>query len=112
MSNQVEITIAPPSQVSVEVQSGATPSLVLNAPSVPTVVEINAPTLQQPVAAVRVDAATAGAVYVGRASYGAAEGSPVWTITRSTYSPAGIRTSKGTATAVTWTGRTSHTYAP
>lgn len=111
MSNQVEITVAPPSQVSVELQQGATPSVVLNAPSMPTVVEISAPMLQQPIAAVRVDASTAGTVYVGRATYGAAESAPLWTITRSTYDAAGIRTSRGQAVAVTWTGRASHTYS-
>jgi hypothetical protein len=60
---------------------------------------------------VRVDASTVGTIMIGKAPHGSAESAPVWAITRSTYSPAGIRTSKGTATAVTWTGRTSHTYA-
>jgi hypothetical protein len=111
MSSQVEITVAPASQVSVELQQGATPSVVLNAPSVPTVVEVTAPALQSPVAVVRVDASTAGTVYVGRATYGAAESAALWTITRSLFSPAGIRTSKGTASDVTWTGRATHTYS-
>jgi hypothetical protein len=101
MSNQVEVTIVPASQAVVE----------LEGPSVPTVVEVSTPMPQQPVAAVRVDAATAGTVYVGRATYGAAESAALWTITRSQFSPAGIRTGKGTATAVTWTGRASHTYS-
>lgn len=85
--------------------------MVLNAPSVPTVVEINVPMPQQPIAAVRVDASNTGTVYVGRATYGAAESAALWTITRSTFSSAGIRTGKSTATAATWTGRTSHNYS-
>jgi len=54
---------------------------------------------------------TANTIYVGIAAKGAAQSSAVWTITRSVFSAAGIRTSKGTATGVTWTGRTTHTYA-
>jgi hypothetical protein len=111
MSNQVEVVTPEAVQVSIELQEGTPPEIVLNAPTIPVVVELNAPLLQQPVAAVRVDASTAGTVYVGRTSYGAAESSPVWTITRTTYSAAGVRTSKLTATAVTWTGRASHTYS-
>lgn len=68
------------------------------------------PTPQRPITATRVDTATAGVIYVGQAINGAAESSPVWTIVRTTYSAAGVRTSKGTATAVTWTGRAGHTY--
>lgn len=101
MSTQVEITVSPTSQAQAQIFG----------PGTPTVVEVQAPTLQQPVAAVRVDAATAGTVYTGRASYGAIETSPVWTITRSLFSPAGIRTAKGTAVNVAWTARASATYS-
>lgn len=69
------------------------------------------PVPERPVTAIRVDTSTAGVIYVGEAIYNAAESSPVWTIVRSTYSPAGIRTGKGTATGVTWTGRAGHTYS-
>ena len=62
-------------------------------------------------AEVRIDAATAGTVYVGKAANGAAEASAIWTITRSTYNAAGVRTAKGTATNVTWTGRAGHSYS-
>lgn len=58
----------------------------------------------------KIDASTIGVIYTGRALHGAAESSPIWTITRSTYSAAGVRTSKGTAVNVTWTGRAGHTY--
>ena len=57
-----------------------------------------------------VDASTAGVIYVGTAAHGTAEGSAAWTITRSVFNAAGTRTSRGTATGVTWTGRASHTY--
>jgi hypothetical protein len=98
MSNQVEVAITHSPQVTVEIQQDS------------TTVEANASMPQQPVAAVLIDAATAGAIYVGLASYGTTESAAAWTITRSLYSAAGVRTSKGTATAVTWTGRSSHTY--
>jgi hypothetical protein len=110
MSNQVEIVTPEAVQVSIELQEGPTPELILNAPTIPVVVELNAPLLQQPTAAIRVDASTAGTVYVGRASYGTPESSESWSITRTTYSAAGVRTSRTTATAVTWTGRVSYTY--
>ena len=57
-----------------------------------------------------IDASTAGAIYVGTAPAGTAEGDAAWTIIRSLFSAAGIRTGKGTSTNVTWTGRASHTY--
>jgi hypothetical protein len=60
---------------------------------------------------VLIDALTLGIIYVGTAALGASTSAAVWTITRSQFSPAGIRTGKGTATAVTWTGRASHTYS-
>lgn len=59
----------------------------------------------------RIDTSTAGTIYVGRAPNGASEGASMWEIVRTTYSAAGIRLTRGTATGVTWTGRTSHTYA-
>ena len=58
-----------------------------------------------------VDAGTAGVIYVGTAQHGTAQGSAAWTITRSVFNTAGIRTSRGTATGVSWTGRASHTYS-
>jgi hypothetical protein len=60
---------------------------------------------------VLVDADTAGSIYVGKAPQGVAESAARWTVTRSIYDAAGIRTSKGTAAGVTWTGRASHTYS-
>jgi hypothetical protein len=85
---------------------GAFCSLILS-----KVADGTVPAPERPITEVRVDTSIIGVIYVGQALHGAAEGSPVWAITRSTYSPAGIRTSKGSATAATWTGRTSHTYA-
>lgn len=61
--------------------------------------------------AVRIDSSTLGVLYVGKASAGSSESASAWTITRSTFSAAGVRISKGTATGVSWSGRTSHTYA-
>jgi hypothetical protein len=57
-----------------------------------------------------IDATSPNTIYVGRAVRGSAPALSVWTITRTTYSTAGLRLTKGTATAVTWTGRTSHSY--
>jgi hypothetical protein len=59
---------------------------------------------------VRVDALTAGTIYVGTAPNGSSESANVWTIIRSQFTTAGIKTSEGTAANVTWTGRTGHTY--
>jgi len=53
MSNQVEVVTPEAVQVSIELQEGTPPEIVLNAPTIPVVVELNAPLLQQPVAAVR-----------------------------------------------------------
>jgi len=59
---------------------------------------------------VLIDASTAGTIYVGTAPVGSSVDASVWTIIKTTYTTAGIRTSKGTATNVTWTGRASHSY--
>jgi hypothetical protein len=69
------------------------------------------PTPERPIAEVRIDTNTQGIIYVGQAIHGAAEDSPVWTITRSLFNAAGIRTAKGSVSAATWTGRASHTYS-
>ena len=61
--------------------------------------------------AVRIDSSTLGVLYVGKASAGTSEATSAWTIIRSTFSTAGVRLSKGTATGVSWSDRTSHTYA-
>lgn len=100
MSAQVEVTVSPASQAQAQIFG----------PGTTTVVEVQAPALQQPIAAIRVDAETSGAIYTGRASYGSSESSPVWTVTRSLFNPAGIRTAKGTAVNVTWAARASATY--
>jgi hypothetical protein len=62
--------------------------------------------------AVRIDStSTANTIYVGKAPAGSAESAAVWVITRTQFSAAGVQTDDGsTITAVTWTGRTTHTY--
>lgn len=60
---------------------------------------------------VLIDGTTVGTIYAGRAPLGSVESAAVWAITRSQFNAAGIRTSKGTATNVTWTGRSTHTYS-
>lgn len=61
---------------------------------------------------VRIDTTTtSNTIYAGTAVNGSTEAAAVWKITRSTYNPAGQRTSKGVATDVTWTGRAGHTYS-
>lgn len=110
MSNLVKVT----ETQQVVVREVATNAIKVTAPTAPAVIKIITEGPQAPVTlfpATLIDASTAGTIYVGSAPAGTQESAAVWTITRSTYSPAGIRTSKGTATAVTWTGRTSHTYA-
>lgn len=98
------------SQVTVTITAPTTAQAQVFGPDTPSVVEVGTVAPQQPVAAVRVDASTAGTVYVGQAAYAAAESAAVWKITRSIYTAAGVRSSKGTATGVTWTGRAVHTY--
>lgn len=91
----------------IEVQAPATPATV-------EVITAGPQGVQGPsgIGSVLVDATTtANTIYVGIAAKGAAQFSAEWTITRSVFSAAGIRTSKGTATGVTWTGRTTQTYA-
>ena len=89
----------------------------VQAPAMPATVEVITVGPQgvqglSAIGSVLVDATTtANTIYVGIAAKGATQSSAVWTITRSVFSAAGIRTSKGTATGVTWTGRTTHTYA-
>lgn len=60
---------------------------------------------------VLVDATTSGTIYVGKAPIGIAQNAARWVITKSVYNAAGIRTSRGTASNVTWTGRASHSYS-
>jgi hypothetical protein len=61
--------------------------------------------------AVRIDStSTANTVYVGKAPAGSGEAAAVWSITRTQFSAAGVQTGSSTITAVTWTGRTTHTY--
>lgn len=59
----------------------------------------------------RVDASTSGSIYAGSAAFGTAESSPAWTIVKTTFNAAGIRTSRGTATNVAWSSRASATYS-
>lgn len=63
------------------------------------------------IGSVLVDATTANTIYVGIAPNNASQSSAVWTITKTVFSSAGIRTSKLQAVGVTWTGRTGHTYS-
>lgn len=63
-----------------------------------------------PVKTVKIDTATSGTIYVGKALQGSAESSAVWTVKRSLFNAAGVRTSIGSAVNVTWTGRSGHTY--
>ncbi len=109
-----QVLVTQSAQATVQV-SPADPAVVeVLAPAVPVAVEVGVPGPQAPVRPpneLRVDTGTAGTVYAGRAVNGSAESSAAWTITRSTYNPAGVRQTKGTATGVTWTGRTGHTYS-
>ncbi len=114
MSNQVAVEIIEAPPVSVEVvEDGGVQVVEIDQPTQVETVEIITPGRQGPAAAsaeIRIDASAVGIVIVGRAPGGSAESAPTWTITRTTYSPAGIRTGKATATGVTWTGRASHSY--
>jgi hypothetical protein len=61
--------------------------------------------------AVRIDStSTANTIYVGKAPAGSSESSAVWSITRTQFGAAGVQTGSSTITAVTWTGRLTHTY--
>lgn len=98
----------------VVVTETATQVLEVIAPQAPAVVEVVTAGPQgvgSLTEEVRVDAATAGTIYVGKAANGSSEAAAVWSIIRSTYNAAGVRTAKGTALNVTWTGRAGHTYS-
>lgn len=104
MSEQVAIEILEAPRVAVEVIEEAGVK----------VVEVIHPGPQGPAllpAITRVDTNTPGIVYVGRAPYGTSETAPTWTITRSLFSAAGVRVSKGQAVAVAWTDRETATYS-
>lgn len=81
-------------------------------PSGPAVVRVATPGPPGPlrIGQVRVDADTAGIVYVGSAPFGADESDEAWAITKSTFSSAGVRISKGQAVAVAWTNRETAIY--
>jgi hypothetical protein len=60
---------------------------------------------------VRIDStSTANTIYVGKAAAGTSEASAAWAITRTQFTTAGVQTASSSRSAVTWTGRTSHTY--
>lgn len=97
--------------------TAADPAVVeVLAQAVPVAIEVGVPGPQGPVGPVRqpdevrIDTATAGVIYSGKAINGAAESSLTWTIIRTTYSAAGLRLTRKVATGVTWTGRAGHTY--
>jgi hypothetical protein len=109
----VEIIEAPPVSVEI-VETGGVQVVEIERPSQVEVVEIIHPGPQGPAAesaAIRVDAATAGIIYVGQAPHDSAESSPTWTVVRSLFDAAGVRTSKGQAVNVTWSGRATHNYS-
>lgn len=54
---------------------------------------------------------TPSTIYVGKAPQGTSPSAALWTIIRSTYNAAGVRTAKGTAANATWTGRAGHSYS-
>lgn len=66
--------------------------------------------IQELLKEVRIDTSIVNTLYIGKALQDSSESSAVWTIRKSTFDTAGIRTSVGTAINVTWTGRTGHTY--
>lgn len=118
MSNSVELV----STGQVLVQEVAEQVIELQVPSAPVTVEVvtagpagppganGAAGADAPVKTVKIDTATSGTIYVGKALQGSAESSAVWTVKRSLFNAAGVRTSTGSAVNVTWTGRTGHTY--
>jgi hypothetical protein len=124
MTNQVEVTILPAEEVSVEITNAQTeevsvevndvnePTVVeVNAISEPVIIEINAPAFQRPTASIRVDASTAGTIYVGSASYGALESDDVWTIIRSLFTSDGVRTSREKVINTAWASRSLISYS-
>lgn len=111
-----QVIITGSSQAVVESTPASTTAVEVTAPSNPVVVEVSVPGPQGPIGptalpdATRIDASTIGVIYAGRAVNGSPETAAVWTVVKTTYSPAGIRLTRGTATGVTWTGRAGHTY--
>lgn len=65
----------------------------------------------QGIGEVLIDGSALSTIYVGTAERYSSTSSPVWRITRSIFNSVGVRTSRTQAANVTWTGRTTHTYA-
>jgi hypothetical protein len=59
----------------------------------------------------RIDASTPGVIYVGNAPIDSLETQEVWTINRSLFNPAGVRTEKNQATGVAWVNRFTVIYS-
>lgn len=60
---------------------------------------------QLPLGETLIDSSQSGIIYVGKAPAGALENDPVWTIRKSTFSPAGVLLSEETFENVSWTDR-------
>lgn len=124
MSNNIEVTI---NQVQAIIEAEPDVSLSLQAPGLQGAIgpagiqgpigvtgaqgPVGPAGLDAPVSTIRIDSSIVSTLYVGRASQGSLESSAVWTVRKSTFDSAGVRTSIGTAVNVTWTGRTGHTYS-
>lgn len=107
------IAIVSSPAAAIEVVSGEKPSIEIKAFSQPAIV-VNAPMAPAPPALaseVRIDATTAGTIYVGTAPNGSAESLPAWVIVRSLFSLAGVRIAKGVATGVSWNARATAIYS-
>lgn len=107
----VEVIEAPP--VSVEVVEEAGVLVVeIDRPAAVDVVDVIHPGPQGPLALrERRHAWSAPFSYCGTAPAGTPEGTASWTVTRIEIGSTGAVLAAGTATDVTWTGRTGHTYS-
>lgn len=112
MTNQPQIFITETAQPSIEVAAGVNAELQVLQPSAPATIEVSVPGPQGPLfpKMLKIDSSVSNTIYVGLAEYDTAEADPAWIITRTTYNTAGVRTAKGVANNVTWTGRAGHTY--
>lgn len=101
-------------RASVRVESRGTAKLVrASIPQQAKIVRVSTPGVQGPLrlGRVRVDADAQGILFIGTAPLDTPENAADWKITRSIFSPAGIRIGRGTAIGVTWTGRANHSYS-
>jgi hypothetical protein len=106
-----QVLVTQSAQATVQVAAGEPAVVEVTAPATAATIEVSVPGPQGPSrASERRHDWSAPYDYIGTAPLGTADNTAAWRITRLTVSTAGAVTATGTATGVTWTGRSGHTY--